>query len=98
MFAQSTFITLRVPLVVADQLPTDPTTRTHLLELGLRQWHVIEALEEYRQGHGTLAYAAEQAGVSLREIIPLAYAHGLTPLADPETLRHPFTLDQAAEL
>ncbi|MBI5567256.1 MAG: hypothetical protein HY870_20320 [Chloroflexi bacterium] len=84
MAAQSTFITLRVPLEVVDQLPTDPTTRTHVLELGLRQWRVIEALEKYRQGHGTLAYAAEQAGVSLREIIPLAYAHGLTPPADSE--------------
>ena len=98
MSAQSTFITLRVPLTVADQLPTDPTTRTYLLELGLRQWRVIEALEEYRQGRGTLAYAAEQAGVSLREIIPLAYAHGLTPLTDPKTLKRPLRLDQATQL
>lgn len=98
MSAQSTFITLRIPLAVADQLPTDPPTRTHLLELGLRQWRVIEALEEYRQGHGTLAYAAERAGVSLREIIPLAYAQGLTPPTDPETLARPLTLEQAAEL
>jgi len=98
MATQSTFITLRVPLDVVDQLPADPTTRTHVLELGLRQWRVIEALEAYRQGHGTLAYAAEQAGVSLREIIALAYAHGLTPATDPEELTIPLTLKQAAEL
>ncbi len=98
MAAQSTFITLRVPLDVVNQLPADPTTRAHVLELGLRQWRVIEALEAYRQGRGTLAYAAEQAGVSLREIIPLACAHGLLPAADAETLDQPLTLDQAAQL
>jgi hypothetical protein len=98
MAAQSTYITLRVPLDVIDQLPVDPTTRTHVLELGLRQWRVIEALEEYRQGRGTLAYAAERAGVSLREIIPLAYAYGLAPSTDPDTPTQPLTLDQAAQL
>ncbi|WP_213291273.1 hypothetical protein, partial [Bradyrhizobium sp. sGM-13] len=49
------------------------------LVLGLREWKVRKALEAYGRGEGSLAYAAQKAGVSLREMIPLAYAHGLTP-------------------
>ena len=39
----------------------------------------VKALQAYKRGEGSLAYAARQAGISLREMIPLAYAHGLTP-------------------
>ena len=49
-------------------------------------------------GEGSLAYAAEQAGVSLREIIPLAWAHGLTPKVDPALLEAPLSIEKAAEL
>jgi hypothetical protein len=42
--------------------------------------------EAYRRGEGTLAYAAQQAGISIRQIIPLAYAYGLTPKVDPTWL------------
>ena len=46
----------------------------------MRSLRIREALEAYRRGKSWLAYAAEQAGVTLREMIQLAYAHGLTPL------------------
>ncbi|MBN1995882.1 MAG: hypothetical protein JW953_24565 [Anaerolineae bacterium] len=52
----------------------------------------------YRQGEGTLAYAAQRVGVSLRQIIPLAYAYGLTPKVDPAWLNESLTLDQASQL
>jgi len=83
---------------VSPRLPTEPAMRSLVLELGLRQWRIYQALGRYKRGHGTLAYAAEQAGVSVREIIPLAYAHGLTPPVDPEWLTSPLTLDQATQL
>lgn len=98
MAATETYITIRISAALAQDLPVDPDTRQHVLELGLRQWRVAEALEQYRQGHGSLAYAAEQAGVSIREMISLAYAHGVTPPLDPEKLTAPLTLDQAAGL
>ncbi len=68
---------------IARDLPPDPATRAEVLAMGLQQWHVRQALEAYRRGEGTLAYAAQQAGVSIRQIIPLAYAYGLTPKVDP---------------
>jgi predicted HTH domain antitoxin len=67
---------------LARQLPPDPQERQQVLVLGLREWKVRKALEAYQRGEGSLAYAAQQAGVSLREMIPLAYAHGVTPRID----------------
>jgi hypothetical protein len=93
-----TYVTIPIPLTVNEQLPPDPAARSQVLELGLRQWHIQQAIELYRNGHGTLAYAAEQAGISIREMIILAYAYGLTPSIDPDWLSEPLTLDQAMDL
>ena len=54
-----------------------------MLIWGLREWRVEKALQAYKRGEGSLAHAARQAGISLREMIPLAYAHGLVPKIDP---------------
>jgi hypothetical protein len=98
MFPPITYITIPVSKAANEQLPPDPATRSQVLELGLRQWRIQQALENYRSGHGSLAHAAEQAGISVREIIILAYAHGLAPSADPDLLAEPLTLKQAANL
>lgn len=91
-------VTITLPITLARRLPADNTVRQRVVELGLKQWHVRQALEAYRRGQGTLAYTAEQAGVPLREMIPLAYAYGLEPKIDFEWLSEPLTLDEAAEL
>ena len=93
-----TSITIELPTTLARLLPPDDIIRRQVIELGQKQWRVRQALEAYRQGRGTLAYAAEQAGVSLREIIPLAYAHGLEPKVIPNWLDKPLTMDEAARL
>lgn len=83
----------------ADQLPTDPAEQRQVFELGLRELRIRKALAAYREGEGSLAFAARQAGVSLREMIPLAYAHGLEPRLDAELVDgQPLTLEQAARL
>ena len=79
-------VSIVIPEDLAEQLPADPGERQKVVALGLREWRVRRALEAYRRGEGSLAYAADQAGISLREMIPLAYAHGLTPRVDPEDL------------
>ena len=68
---------------LARELPASPEERQEVLVLGIREWRVRKALHAYARGEGSLAFAAHQAGVSLREIIPLAYAHGLSPKVDP---------------
>lgn len=79
-------VSIPVPEELAEQLPDDPGERQDVLVLGLREWRVRKALDAYGRGEGSLAYAARQAGISLREMIPLAYAHGLAPKLDPTDL------------
>ena len=98
MATSPTYVTIPVSPEMAEELPPDPATRTELLTMGLQQWRLRQALEAYRRGQGTLAYAAQQAGVSVRQIIPLAYAYGLTPPVDPDWLSSDLSPDQAAEL
>ena len=93
-----TYVTIALPPELVEHLPLDPVLRTQVLTLGLQQWRVRQALEAYRRGHGTLAHAAQQAGVSIREIIPLAYAYGLLPRTEPEWLSDELTLEQAGRL
>jgi hypothetical protein len=94
-----TTISFSVPDELAEQLPTEPSERQRVLELGLQEWRVRRALEAFSRGEGSLAYAAQQAGISLREMIPLAYAHGLTPKVDPAwRAGGSLTLDDAAQL
>ncbi len=87
----ATLVKISVPDRLAAELPTDPALRCEVLELGLRCLRIREALDAYRRGEGSLASAAKNAGVTLREMIPLAYAHGLTPGLDPTLLEAPPT-------
>ena len=75
-------VSIPVSEELARELPPDPQERQEVLVLGLREWKVRKALEAYGRGEGSLAHAAHKAGISLREMIPLAYAHGLTPKAE----------------
>lgn len=93
----TTQVKISVPARLAAELPKDPALQGEVVELGLRSLRIREALDAYRRGEGSLAFAAERAGVSLREI-PLAYAHGLTPKVDPELLAAPLSIEQASEL
>lgn len=88
-----------VPEDLADRFPTDPVEQRQVLELGLRELSIRRALAAYREGHGSLAFAARQAGISLREMIPLAYAHGIEPRLGAEPADdQPLTLEQATNL
>jgi hypothetical protein len=79
-------VSIPVPEELEQQLPADPQERQQVLIWGLREWRVNKALQAYKRGEGSLAHAARQAGISLREMIPLAYAHGLAPKIDPADL------------
>ena len=90
-----TYVTIAVPPELARELPPDPAVRSEVFALGVQQWRVRRALEAYRRGEGTLAHAAQEAGVSVRQIVPLAYAYGLTPKVDPEWLSEDLTVERA---
>jgi len=91
-------LTIEVPPELAEKMPSNQTERYEIVRLGFTQWRVKKALEEYRQGGCSLAYAAKQAGVSLREMISFAYAYGVEPRFDEKLLQGELTLEQAAQL
>lgn len=93
-----TFVMIPVPTTIAQQLPPDADDLSELVILGLKSWRVAQALATYQRGRGPLVYAAEQAGVSLREMIALAYAHGLQPKNEPRLGDSPLSLEQASTL
>jgi len=79
-------------------MPKSSEEQREVIWLGLQQLRVRRALEQYRRGECTLAYAAQEAGITLREMIPLAYAHGLKPNVDPGLLKGELTPEQAVHL
>ena len=89
-----TTISLTLPDELAKRLPADAAARQRVVELGLREWLIAEALEAYQNDEGTLAYAAERAGVSLREMIIAARMRGILPQVESSSL----TLEAAAQL
>jgi len=89
-----TTILLTLPDELARRLPADVAARQRVVELGLREWLIVQALEAYKNGEGTLAYAAERAGVSLREMIVVARMRDILPQMETSSL----TLDAAAQL
>jgi len=75
-------ITIRLPDYLIKELPEDETTIYEILKLGLKQLKIEKAIARYKKGGVSLAKVAELAGISIREMIPIAYAHGLEPKYD----------------
>lgn len=91
-----TTITIRLPDKIAKKLPRESTALKQVLELGLTQLKIKDAIEQYRQGGISLSRAAEIAEISLREMIPLAYAYGLEPKVDERLLSTTLTSEEAS--
>lgn len=92
-------VSIPVPRRIAEQLPAETAERERVVELGLREWRIREALRAFERGEGSLALAARQAGVPLREMILIAYAHGLEPRLAPELVsKDQLALEEAADL
>ncbi len=77
-------ITVEIP----EQWDWDQTVQVQeIFQLGLYQLRVRQALQIYQAGSGSLGHAAEQAGVSKRDLIREARARGIEPLFDEQTVR-----------
>jgi predicted HTH domain antitoxin len=72
-------VTVRLPDNLAEELPQNESSISEILRLGLKQLKIEKAVERYKKGGMSLAKAAELAGISIREMITVAYAHGLEP-------------------
>jgi predicted HTH domain antitoxin len=75
-------ITIQLPDYLVEELPMAESSIHEILKLGLKQLKIEKAIERYKKGGVSLAKVAELAGISIREMIPIAYAHGLEPKYD----------------
>lgn len=67
-------ITIRLPDYLIEELPEEESSIYKILKLGLKQLKIERAIERYKKGGVSLAKVAELAGISIREMIPIAYA------------------------
>lgn len=74
--------------LAAELAEANQALLTDLLQRGLRDLHIEQALDWYKQGGMSFAAAAEQAGVSLSELARSAYVRHIEP---------PFEKDMVAE-
>lgn len=91
-------IEIKLPDYLAKKLPQEESVIQRVLELGLKQLEIEKAVERYKEGGISLAKAAEIAGISIREMIPIAYAHGLEPKYDYSIIGSPITPEIARNL
>jgi len=80
-------VTLAVPDSLARELDSvGEGLLIDLLERGLREFKIDQALERYARGGISFGAAARQAGVPRSEFARHAYARGMEPAFSPETL------------
>ncbi len=80
---KSAVVTVEVPETLAAQLmDASPDLLRELLQRGLRDLHIEQALTRYRQGGLSFAAAAELAEVSQPDLARAAYARGMEPPTD----------------
>ena len=91
-------ITIRLPDYLIEELPEEESSIYEILKLGLKQLKIEKAIARYKRGGVSLAKVAELAGISVREMIPIAYAHGLEPKYDESLAKSKISLERAIRL
>ncbi len=86
MIEQET-ITLKLPAHLAREIKAaGQAVMTDLLQRGLRDLHIEQALAQYQRGEMSFGAAAAQAGLTQSEMAAHAYARGLEPPYSEKTL------------
>ena len=91
-------ITIRLPDYLIEELPEEESSINEIVKLGLKQLKIEKAIARYKRGGVSLAKIAELAGISVRERIPIAYAHGLEPKYDESLAKSKISLERAIRL
>jgi len=82
-----TSVTIAIPDDLSAQLESYRDHLDELLRIGLREVRKAQSLALFKQGGISIWKAARLAGVSLREMVQYAVAHGLRASVDQETIQ-----------
>jgi len=85
-------LTLRLLDYLAETLPAEESPLCEILKLGVKQFRIERAIKRYKKGGVSLAKSAELAGISIREMISIAYAHGLEPRYGESLIKKALTI------
>ena len=80
-------VTFRLPDYLAETLPAEESLLCEILNFGLKQFRIERAVKRYKKGGVSLEKAAELAGIPIREMISIAYAHVLEPIYDESLVK-----------
>ena len=81
-------ITIEIPQEWVQGLDwTQGMLLQEIVQLGIQQIKIRRALDLYKSSNVSLGYAAQQMGVSKRELIIAARAQGIEPPFDEQTVR-----------
>ena len=80
-------ITVEIPEPLMRDLDLDQAAVVQeVIQLGVHQYKVQQALRLYQAGAGSLGYVAEQAGLAKRDLVREARARGIEPDFDEQTV------------
>jgi predicted HTH domain antitoxin len=79
-------VTVKLPDELFEELQRRGADAERIVELGLRQLRMEEALTLFREGSMSIWRAARLARVGLRDMMLFAASRGVRPRCDPEML------------
>ena len=91
-------VTLQLPDYLAEALPAEDSSIYKILKLWLKQFRIERVIKRYKKSGVSLAKSVEMAGISIREMISIAYAHGLEPKYDQSLVESKITPEVVVNL
>lgn len=80
-------IAIKISDKLAKEVEASHQDLVDLVSLGLKQLKIYEAIALFKEGQISIWKAARIAGVSLRQMIGYAVAHGLKPRITQKTIQ-----------
>lgn len=80
-------VSMEIPKKWLEGIPDDIAVIQHVISLGIRQYKIDQALNLYKNGGGSIGYAAEIYDLSKADLIQEAQRRGIEPGFTENTVR-----------
>ena len=79
-------VAMEIPKKWLEGIPDDLAVIQHVISLGIRQYKIDQALNLYKNGGGSIGYAAEIYDLSKADLIQEAQRRGIEPEFTEDTV------------